>query len=634
MTLLVLGLANRAAADTAHLASGEIVTGIVRSVKDGTVTIDTARAAAGPLVQQKAPVAIRKDPAKKSEGAAPSAGSLRTIPLADVVELKFEPIFDRSRGARPLVDNDPARNGRSASGTIKLRRGYHRFALAYWHRDGEPLLHLAYCRVEKPGEERQRFVPRDMLAHLETGASEIASPGVDTEGYRLPEKLSGEVAPNVPYTLRRRPDGRPFERMGDVLKATSTVDHGMLDRISPHPLPTENHDLALVAMGYLHIEQDGLYKFLLSSDGGSQLYVGQTPSGLRSIDSTPPVAPWTVALADGGSLNGKIERWTDSKVGLSVAAGRSRVSLAIPSSRIVAIWSNKSETKSNKESKQADTIDRGSPPVDQDVVFAHSATGPVQRVPCSVEGIQGESLVLRFNGANRKIALSRVVGMLLASGHRAAADDRAFHEIVEIDGGIKFPGKILAIDATMTKVRTSWGDVLTLQTEDLVDVSVKNGKAIWLTERTPSDVTQVPFFRRVIGYRVNESLSGGPILLRDGIHSRGISVHARTVLRYVIGGHFQRFRAKLGFQLPEGEEGDASIEVRGDEKVLFARASLRGDGPIEPVDLDVTGVGLLTLAVDFGRGENVGDRVVWADPVLIRAEIGPLPAAPQPHPAK
>ena len=40
------------------------------------------------------------------------------------------------------------------------------------------------------------------------------------------------------------------------------------------------------------------------------------------------------------------------------------------------------------------------------------------------------------------------------------------------------------------------------------------------------------------------------------------------------------------------------------------------------IDLDVKGVGTLTLSVDFGRREDVGDRIVWADPTLIRGAIG------------
>ena len=173
-----------------------------------------------------------------------------------------------------------------------------------------------------------------------------------------------------------------------------------------------------------------------------------------------------------------------------------------------------------------------------------------------------------------------------------------------------------------------------MKTDDLTGVSVKYGKAISLTELKPTDVKQVPFFDRVIRYRVNESLSGGPILLRDGKHSRGISVHSKTVLRYAIGGRFYHLRAKVGFQLPEGELGDAQVRVLGDEKTLFNRHSLRGDGPIEPLDLDVKGVGTLTLVVDFGRREDVGDRVVWADPTLIHPEDRAARHTPEQHPEK
>jgi len=604
----------------------------LRSLADGKVTLSLTHPSRARVVEDKLFNAILKD-AKRPKGAPASATpeELRAIPMSDVVQIKFEPMFDRAHGTHPLIDNDPARNGRPASGTIKLRAGYHRFVLAYWHRNGGAFIRLAYSRMEQPSEDRQRFVPGDMLAHLGGGASEAASAGFDKEGYRLPEKLSGEIAPNCEYSIRRRPDGRSFERMTDMLGAASSVGEGTIDRISTRPLPDESQDVAMLVAGYLHIRQDGLYKFVLSSDGGSQLYVGQTPSGLRSFNAATASSPWMLTLAEGGSLKGTIESWIDSKIGVGVAVGRSRVALAIPATRVAKIWSNRDPGKEQpeKDDKTGEKIDVSSLPANQDVVFAHSAKGPVQRVPCRVKGIQGESLVLLFGGESRKIAIAKVVGIVLASDQANAANEQAFHQFVETEGGIKFPGQIISMDAAVTKVRTLWGETVTLKTEDLTSVSVKNGKAISLTDFKPSEVSQVPFFERMIHYRINESLSGGPILLRDGKHNFGISVHAKTVLRYTIGGHFQRFRTKLGFQLPEGELGDASVRVLGDNKILFERARLRGDGPIEPLDLDVTGVNTLTLAVDFGQREDVGDRVVWADPVLIRAEAAPLASAPQ-----
>ena len=65
-----------------------------------------------------------------------------------------------------------------------------------------------------------------------------------------------------------------------------------------------------------------MYKFVLASDGGSQLYVGQTPTGLHSVDNSvdwPP--PWTITLREGGTLQGAIEKWTDAKIDVRVAGG-------------------------------------------------------------------------------------------------------------------------------------------------------------------------------------------------------------------------------------------------------------------------------------------------------------------------
>ena len=172
------------------------------------------------------------------------------------------------------------------------------------------------------------------------------------------------------------------------------------------------------------------------------------------------------------------------------------------------------------------------------------------------------------------------------------------------------------------------------KTEELVEVAIKNGKAISLTELQPREVQQVPFFDRIIGYRVNESLSGGPILLRDGKHSRGISVRRKRS---------SPTRSEDGFNASVPNSGSscrkASWATRRSAcwettSRFSCRQSLRGDEPVEPLDLDVSGVETLTLAVDFGRHEDIGDRVVWADPTLIRSETGPYVRAQSDAPAK
>ena len=66
---------------------------------------------------------------------------------------------------------------------------------------------------------------------------------------------------------------------------------------------------------------------------------------------------------------------------------------------------------------------------------------------------------------------------------------------------------------------------------------------------------------------------------------------ADSSLRYDIGRKYETFRAKLGFQQPEGKAGRAAIRVLGDDgKVLHEIADARGDQP--PVDLDINVAGV------------------------------------------
>jgi len=591
-------------ADELETAGGEVLTGVVQGVEDGKLAFQVGQ--------------------KVGAGA-----QVRSFPLTDLVRVAFEPTLSRpkmptkakgdSKSVRalsyvPLVDNDQAGTGRSLSGTIKLRAGTHRIAIPYWHADGRSLLRLQYSFRQGSRQRGLRIVPPSILFHADAQAVETPSPGVDKEGYRLPETISG-VSPNLTYTLHRLTDGRRFKTMGDLLLARSTSSSGTIDRITARPFPDDEENLAMLLVGYLRVPDDGEYTFLLSSDGGSQLYFGDTPSGLRVVGSTQASVPWTLTLADGGKLAGTLGEWKGGKVGFAIHAGRSLPTLAVPVERVAEIWSNKPLGKEDK-------IDRSNLSTREDAIFARSAAGRIQRVPGRVRGIDGDSLVVQFGGADRKVALAKVVGLVLAAS-RETSTDRAYYQVIETFGGQKIPGELKSLDAGGATFRTRWGDQLVFDVDELTALFIRNGKAVSLTDLAPAHVEQVPYFDRVVPYRVNESLSGGPIVLRDGKCARGISVHAKTVLQYALGGQFQRFRSKVGFQLPEGALGDASVRVLGDDKPLFERPSLRGEASVEPIDVDVTGIATLTLVVDFGPREDVGDRVVWCDPTLIRANVGP-----------
>ena len=68
-----------------------------------------------------------------------------------------------------------------------------------------------------------------------------------------------------------------------------------------------------------------------------------------------------------------------------------------------------------------------------------------------------------------------------------------------------------------------------------------------------------------------------------------------------------------------GYLGQAIVRVVGDGKMLFEQSDARGDQPPFDVSVNLSGVQRLTLEVDFGKGQDVGDRVVWANARLLRS---------------
>jgi hypothetical protein len=233
--------------------------------------------------------------------------------------------------------------------------------------------------------------------------------------------------------------------------------------------------------------------------------------------------------------------------------------------------------------------------------------------------VDGDALVFRYDDSDRRIALSKLVGLTMATADTAAPSPRGLRQTFTTLAGDALTGTWMAADAdAFTLAPSAGGDAVVLARDAVTAVAFKGGRLVHLADLTPSRVEQTPYFDRLMPYRVDAALGGGPITLADGPHARGVAVHSRCVLDYPLGGEFEQFRATLGFEQPAGRIGRAIVRVLGDGRVLYENTDARGDGPVVPLDLPVGGVRTLTLEVDFGTDQDSGDRVAWADARLLR----------------
>ncbi|MCC6699166.1 MAG: NPCBM/NEW2 domain-containing protein [Candidatus Hydrogenedentes bacterium] len=106
---------------------------------------------------------------------------------------------------------------------------------------------------------------------------------------------------------------------------------------------------------------------------------------------------------------------------------------------------------------------------------------------------------------------------------------------------------------------------------------------------------------------------------------RGVGVHAPSTMLFDIDGAYKRFRSQVGLhgvpkerKQPGAKTGTCVFVVEGDGKKLYESPVLReGDAPLS-VEVDVTGVKLLTLRTSDAGDSNYDDLAAWGDAILER----------------
>jgi NPCBM/NEW2 domain len=141
----------------------------------------------------------------------------------------------------------------------------------------------------------------------------------------------------------------------------------------------------------------------------------------------------------------------------------------------------------------------------------------------------------------------------------------------------------------------------------------------YLSDLTPSKVEETPFFGHRLAWRRDVNLRGEALRMKGRLYARGVAVHSRCALTYDLSGRYSTFEALIGFDDAAKDLGRVDCRVIADGKELYANPDLRASGQPVPLKLPVAGADQLRLFVDFGRGQDTGDRVIWANARLYRA---------------
>jgi hypothetical protein len=168
-------------------------------------------------------------------------------------------------------------------------------------------------------------------------------------------------------------------------------------------------------------------------------------------------------------------------------------------------------------------------------------------------------------------------------------------------------------------LRTLFGIELELPLSTVESMRFLGGCATYLSDLAPAEYKFEPFLKLDWPLRIDRNVSGGFLTLRGAEYPKGIGVHSRSSVTYRLDGKFRWFHAVLGIDDDTAGKGSVVFEVLADGKRTYKSDVLTGTSAAATLErLDVSGVKLLTLRVDYATQGDIQDHANWCDAVLIR----------------
>lgn len=197
-------------------------------------------------------------------------------------------------------------------------------------------------------------------------------------------------------------------------------------------------------------------------------------------------------------------------------------------------------------------------------------------------------------------------------------NDKVFHAVVRCWDGTRIAGKLLGYHDRIIKLETLAGaKTLALPLAGVRSVEFRNGRFVYLSDRTWSKKEVTPYFSRRFEPRLDRCRRGGPLTLRGVVYPKGIGMQSKTRLTYDVRG-FSTFRCLVGIDDAAGDGGSVICRVYLDGKQVKQTEVLRGGGDPLELKIKLGEASTMTIETDFADNAHVNDLASWARAVLVR----------------
>lgn len=317
----------------------------------------------------------------------------------------------------------------------------------------------------------------------------------------------------------------------------------------------------------------------------------------------------TLSLEAGDALHGRWLGVTDAQLKIKTAW---QTELEVPSVQVRGLQLASATDEGRKRYEE-----RLAKPADQDTAVVLARDGSLAEIAGELQGLTADAIRFRYQDQDRSIKLDRLQGIVFAA-HPPVRSAKGAFQVFRLTNSDVLSGSCTQISATDVDVTAAWGGSCQIPRTLILEILGRNGRMMPLSDLTPVTVEQVPYFDRLIPYVRDKSWNDAPLKIADTTYARGFAVHARCVLTFALDGQFTTFKTIAGFDESSGKNGRVVCRVLADGKELFSQPDLRATEAPQTIEVSVQGAKQLTLEVDFGEDQDVGDRLIWANPRLYR----------------
>ncbi len=223
----------------------------------------------------------------------------------------------------------------------------------------------------------------------------------------------------------------------------------------------------------------------------------------------------------------------------------------------------------------------------------------------------------------RTFRTEKLFGVVFAAGVERGQSER-YPITAVLVGGSVLPGNLEAADPTRIRLATSLGPVVDLPLADVVSLRIHSNRIVYVSDLSPYDERIEGLLHRSGPGRTpwpvkrDRSVAGGPLSIAGQTFSKGLGVHSFTELTFDIGGAYETFAATIGIDDAVRPRGHVVFRVIGDEEILFDSGPVTGRNGPKGILVDIVGVQVLKLVVDYGEELDIADHADWGDARLLR----------------